>query len=103
MPVEFRKLINRYKRIGYNLDTQSLLMALLQSLIARWQFGPQTQWRPLSKTLTTELGIVEVFRLARRGSTIGFHLLWHTVELSGVLVFVIVINLIFMLSLYCIE
>ena len=33
-----RKLINRYKRIG-----QSLLMAMLHSLIARRRFGPQTQ------------------------------------------------------------
>ena len=44
---QFRKLINRYKRIGYSLDimrqtaclvvnpTQSLLMAMLHSLIAR--------------------------------------------------------------------
>ena len=29
-----------------------------------------------------------VFGLARRGSTIGFHLLWYTVELPWVLVFV---------------
>ena len=41
-------------------------MAMLHSLIARRRFGPQTQWRPL--------------RLARRGSAMGFHLLWHTVE-----------------------
>ena len=50
---EFRKLINRFKRIGYSLDimrqtaclvaTQSLLVAMLHSLIARRRFGPQTQ------------------------------------------------------------
>ena len=50
---QFRKLINRYKRIGYTLDimrqttclltTQSFLMAMLHSLIARRRFGPQTQ------------------------------------------------------------
>ena len=41
----------------------------------------QTQWRPLRKTLTSELGLY-VFGLARRGSTIGFRFLWHTVELA---------------------
>ena len=50
---QFRKLINRYKRIGYSLDimrqtaclvsTQSLLMAMFHSLNARRQFGPQTR------------------------------------------------------------
>ena len=33
--------------------------------------------------------------MARRGSTIGFHLLWHTVELAMSTLFIIVINLIF--------
>ena len=50
---QFRKLINRYKRIGHSLDimrqiaclvvNQSLLMAMLHSIIARRRFGPQTQ------------------------------------------------------------
>ena len=58
-------------------------MAMLHSLIARRRFGPQAQWRPLRKTLTSGLGAWRyVFGLARRGSTIGFHLLWHTVELA---------------------
>ena len=49
----FRKLINRYKRIGYNpyvmrqtaclVITQSRLIAMLHSLIARRRVGPQTQ------------------------------------------------------------
>ena len=49
----FRKLINRYKRIGYSLDimrqTACLVVnpiivdAMLHSLIARRRFGPQTQ------------------------------------------------------------
>ena len=45
--------------------------------------------------------LLDFFSLARRGSTIGFHLLWHTVELamSTCLLFIIVINLIFMFSL----
>ena len=32
-------------------------MAMLHSLIARRRFGPQTQWRPLRKTLTNGLGL----------------------------------------------
>ena len=32
--------------------------------------------------LCTYTGCLNVFGLARRGSTIGFHLLWHTVELA---------------------
>ena len=32
-----------------------LLMAMLHSLIARRRFGPQTQCRPLRKTLTSGL------------------------------------------------
>ena len=57
-------------------------MAMLHSLIARWRFGPQTQLRPLRKTLTRGSGLDNMSGLARRGSTIGFHLLWHTVELA---------------------
>ena len=29
-----------------------------------------------------KLGYLKLFGLARRGSAIGFHLLWHTVELA---------------------
>ena len=68
---QFRKLINRYKRIGYSLDimwqtacllsTQALLMAMLHSLIARRRFGPQTQWWPLRKILTSGLGLDDMF------------------------------------------
>ena len=49
---QFRKIIIRYKRIGYNLNvmrqsaclviTQSRLMAMLHSLIARRWIGRQT-------------------------------------------------------------
>ena len=49
---QFRKRINRYQIISYSLDfmrptaclvvNQSLLMAMLHSLIARRRFGPQT-------------------------------------------------------------
>ena len=60
---QFRKLINRYKELAIAwilhawLSTQLLLMAMLHSLIARMRFGPQTQWRPFRKTLTTGLGL----------------------------------------------
>ena len=63
-------------------------MAMLHSLIARRWFGPQTQWRPFRKTLTWVGAWRYGFGLARRGSTIGFHLLWQTEELPWVLVFV---------------
>ena len=36
-------------------------MAMLHSLIARRRFGPQTQWRPLCKTLTSGLGLEDLF------------------------------------------
>ena len=44
---QFRKLINRYKRIGYNpyvmrqTACQPRLIAVLHSLIARWRVGPR--------------------------------------------------------------
>ena len=64
---QFRKLIKRYKRIGSSLDiirqTACLVVnpvivdgyALLFNCTRR--FGPQTQWRPLCKTLTSGLGL----------------------------------------------
>ena len=44
-------------RLHAYLSTQSLLMAMLHSLIARRRFGPQTQWRPLRVALTSGLGL----------------------------------------------
>ena len=56
---QFRKIIVRYKRIGYNIKimrqlhakclTQSRLITLLPSLIARRWVGRQTQWWPRHK------------------------------------------------------
>ena len=64
---QFRKLINRYKRIGYSLDIMwqtacvvvnpIIVDGMVHSLIARRRFGPQTQRRPLRKTLTSGLGL----------------------------------------------
>ena len=61
---QFRKLINRYKRIGYSLDIMQETACLVVNPIIvdgyaslfNW-FGPQTQWRPHRKTLTSGLGL----------------------------------------------
>ena len=39
------------------LSAQSLLMAVLRSLVARRRFGPRARWRPFRKTLTSGLGL----------------------------------------------
>ena len=55
----------------------------LRSLVARRRFGSQARWRPLRGTLTSGLGLDGVsLAFARRGSTVGFHLLWYAVELA---------------------
>ena len=46
-----------YGRLHAWLSAQSLLLDMLYSLIARRRFGPQTQWRPLRKTLTSGMGL----------------------------------------------
>ena len=50
---------------------------MLHSLIARRRFGPQTQLRPLRKTLTSGLGLDD---MSLAWPT--FNLLWKTVELA---------------------
>ena len=58
-------------------------MAMFYFLIARWRFGPQTQWRPLRKTLASGLRLDDMsLAWPAVGSAIGFHLLWHTGELA---------------------
>ena len=89
---QFRKFINRYKRIGYSLDIMRQTTCLVVNPIIVDGYASlfncttavraSTQWRPLRKILASGLGLDDVFGLARRGSTIGFHLLWHTVELA---------------------
>ena len=39
------------------LSAQSLLVAVLHSLIARRRFGPRARWRPLRETLASGLGL----------------------------------------------
>ena len=58
---QFRKIVVRYKCIGYNINimrqsaclclTQSRLITLLPSLIARRWVGRQTQWWPRHKAI----------------------------------------------------
>ena len=64
---QFRKLIDRYKRIGYSLDIMRqtacqviypiIFMAMLHSLVSWRRLGHQTQWLPLRKTWTSGLGL----------------------------------------------
>ena len=60
---QFRKLIKRYKKkIGYSLNIMRQTACLVVNPIivdgyASLRFGPQTQWRPLHKTLTSGLGL----------------------------------------------
>ena len=77
---QFRKLINRYKRIGYTLDIMRQTACLAVNYVSLFNCTTAVQtseWRPLRKTLTSRLGAWRyVFGFARRGWTIGFHLLW---------------------------
>ena len=79
---QFRKITVRYKRIGYNINiiyrlTQSRLITLLPSLIARRWFGLQTQWWPDIKLFILVGWGRSVFclLLGQPGSTVGFLLL----------------------------
>ena len=84
---QLRKIIVHYKRIGYNINimrhsaclvlTQSRLITLLPSLIARRWVGRQTQWWPRHKAIYFSWFGPELFVccLAHRGSTVGFLLL----------------------------
>ena len=88
---QFRELINRYKRIGYSLDIMRQTACLVVNLIIVDGYAsffnfttavrPSDSMTASSKTLWVGAWRY-VFGLARRGSTIGFHLLWHTVELA---------------------
>ena len=78
---QFRNPINRYKRIGYSLGIMRQTACLVINPIIINGYAPL-----LNCTTAVRLNEVGtsryVFGLARRGSTIGFHLLWHTVELA---------------------
>ena len=80
-------------------------MAMLHSLIARRRFGPQTQWRSLRKTLTSGLGLDD-WSLAWPAVVQLFVFICsviHTISYEYYSLFIIVMNLIFMFSLWCID
>ena len=107
----------RYKKkIGYSRDilrqsaclfiNQSLLMAMLHSLIARRRFGLKTQWRRLHKTLISGFGLEDMSLDWRAVVQILIFIFSGTKkrishEYSSLVI--IVINLIFMFSLWCID
>ena len=80
-------------------------MAMLHSLIARRRFGPQTQWRPLRKTLTIGWGLTICLWLGPPWFNywFSFTLAYNRISHEYSSLFIIVINLIFMFSLWCID
>ena len=72
-------------------------MVMLHYLMARRRFGPQTQWRPLRKTLTSGLGLTICFRLCPPlfNYWFSFTLAHSRISHEYSSLFIIVINLIF--------
>ena len=88
-----RKQINRYKIIGYSLDTmrQTAWLVInpivIDGYVSLLNF--MTAVRAADSMTASSYNFNQwdgawqyVFGLARRGSSICFHLLWHTVELA---------------------
>ena len=111
---QFRKRIYRLElalawiicgRLHAYLSNQSLLMAILHSLIARRWFGPQTQWRSLRKTLTSGFGLSICLWLGPPWFNYWFlfTLAYSRISHEYSPLFIIVINLNFMFSLWCID
>ena len=71
-------------------------MDILHSLITRRRFGPQTEWRPLRKTLTSGLGLDD---MSLACNFLAYSRINH--EYSSL--FIIVINLIFIFLLWYID
>ena len=62
----------------YNFRVKETMV--LEKNLTGW---PSVMWPgPFEYNFILHSHIGYVFGLARRGSTIGFHLLWHTVELA---------------------
>ena len=80
-------------------------MAVLHSLIARRRFGPQTQWRPLRKTLTSGLGLddMSLAWLAVVQLLVFIYSGYSRISHEYSSLFIIVITLIFMFSPWCID
>ena len=89
---QFRKLINRYKRIDYSLDIMRQTACLFVNLIIADGcvsfFNCTTKFRASDWMTTSSLNSnqwvwawLNIVGLDRRGSAHGFHFLWLTVEL----------------------
>ena len=100
-----QKYARQYRLGSEILSTQSLMMAMLHSLIARRRFGPHTQWRSLRKTINSGLGLDDMFWLGRPWFNywFSFTLAYSRISLEYSSLFIIVINFIFMFSLWCID
>ena len=111
---QFRKLINRYKRIGYSLDIMRQNVCLVVNPIIVDGYASlfncttavraSDSMRPLRKTLTSWLGLDDM-SLAWP-AVVQLHLYWFSFTLAYSRIsheysslFIIVINLIFMFSL----
>ena len=87
-----------------NLSLISFNLKALLHLIARRRFGPQTQWRPLRKSLTSGWGMIIYLWLGPPwfnywfSFTLAYSRISHEYSL-----FIIMINLILMFSLWCID
>ena len=80
-------------------------MAMLHSLIVRRRFGPHTQCRPLRKTLTSDMGLTICLWLGPPwfNYLFLFTLAYSRISHEYMSLFLTVINLIFMFSLWCID
>ena len=90
---QFGGLIDRYEGIGYGLDVVRWTACLVVSLVVvggcASLFGCAAAVRASDSVAASSWDFGRwvgawwcVFGLVRRGSAIGFHLLWHTVELA---------------------
>ena len=90
---QFGGLIGRYKRIGCSLDImrQTACLVVGPIIVGGYAslFNCTTAVRASGSVAVSSWGFSRlvgawryVFGLARRGSAVGFHLLWHAVELA---------------------
>ena len=91
--------------LRYNTNTNSL--DEVEYTIARRRFGPQTQWRPLHRTLTNGLWLDDMICLwlcpLWFNYWFSFTLAHSRISHEYSSLFIVVINLIFMFSLWCID
>ena len=77
----------------------------IHSLIVRLRFGPQTQWRPFRKSSTSGLGLDDLSSAWPPWFNywFSFTLSYSRISHEYSSLFIIVMNLIFMLSFWCID